>query len=57
VVFVKATLAIDAVEGAYFAISRLQVDTQRNAETAAMNRPKDGRWIDYCAHNDGKITK
>ena len=44
-VFIEATLAIDAVEGADLTVGRQQVDAQRDAKAAAVNRAEDGRWI------------
>ena len=55
-VFIEATLAIDAVEGADLTVGRQQVDAQRDAKAAAVNRTEDGRWIDNCTHNGCKVT-
>ena len=57
VIAIESTLAVDAVEGAYLAVGRLQVDAQRDAESAAMDRPENGRRIDNCTHNECKSTK
>ena len=55
-VLVETTLAINAVETAYLTVGWQQVDTERNAQSATVNRPKNGRWIDNCTHNGCKIT-
>ena len=57
VIAIESTLAVDAVEGAHLAVGRLQVDAQRDAESAAMDRPENGRWIDNCTHSECKSTK
>ena len=56
VVFIETTLAIDAVERADLTVGWQQVDAQRDAETAAVDRAEDRRWIDNCTHNGCKIT-
>jgi hypothetical protein len=56
VVFVEATLAVDAVEGTHFAVVGQQIDAQTHSEPAAMNRSENRGRIDYCAHG-GKVTE
>ena len=56
VVFIETTLAIDAVERADLTVGWQQVDAQRDAETAAVDRAEDRRWIDNCTHNGCKGT-
>jgi hypothetical protein len=56
VITIETTLAIDTVEGAYLAVGRQQVDAKRNAQSAAVYRAENGRWIDNCTHNGCKIT-
>jgi len=43
---VEAAFAIDAVEGAHFPVGRHEVDAERYAQTAAVHRAEDWRWID-----------
>ena len=43
---IEAAFTVDAVERAHLAIGRQQVDAQRNAQSATMYRPENGRWID-----------
>ena len=56
VVFIETTFAIDTVEGTDLAVGRQQVNAQRDAEAAAMYRPKNGRRINNCTHNGCKGT-
>ena len=55
-VFVESALAIDAVEGADLTVGRHEVDAERNAQSAAVYRTEDGRWIDDSTHNGCKGT-
>ena len=57
VVFVEATLAIDAVERTDLAVGRQQVDAERDAKAAAVDRAENRRRIDDSTHNGGKGTK
>ena len=41
VVFIETTFAIDTVEGTDLAVGRQQVNAQRDAEAAAMDRTED----------------
>ena len=47
---IESALAIDAVESAALAITRLQVNAKRDAKTPAMYWSENWRRIDYCAH-------
>jgi hypothetical protein len=51
VLSVEAALTVDAVKGAHLAVGWQQVDAKRNAQSAALHRAKDGRWIDDGTHN------
>ena len=55
-VLIEAAFTIDAVEGAYLAVGRQQVDAEGNAQATAVNRAEDGRRIDNCTHNGCKGT-
>jgi hypothetical protein len=55
-IFVETTLAINAIESAHLAVVGQQIDAQTYTEAAAMNRPENGRRINYCAHG-GKVTE
>lgn len=46
VVFIKSAFAVNAVERAHLAIFWHEVDAQRDAESAAVNRAEDGRRVD-----------
>ena len=39
---IEADLAVNAVEGADLAVPRADIDTERNAETAAVNGAENG---------------
>jgi hypothetical protein len=47
---IQSALAIYAVETAHFSIAWQQIDAKRDAQTAAMYRPEDGRRIDNRTH-------
>ena len=47
---VESALAIYTVESAALAITRLKVNTKRDAKATAMDRSENWRRIDYCAH-------
>ena len=55
VVAVKATFAIDAVECAYFSVGRHEVDSERYAETAAVDRSENRGGKEDCCHNEAKV--
>ena len=47
---VEAALAVDAVKSTDFSVGRHEVDAQRNAESATVNRTENGRRIDDANH-------
>jgi hypothetical protein len=57
VVSIETAFAINAVESAYLTIGRKEVDAERNAETATVNRPENGGRIDNGAHIGCKDSK
>jgi hypothetical protein len=56
VVLVETALTIDTVKRTNLAVGWQQVDAKRDAESATVNRPEDGRWIDNRTHTGCKIT-
>ena len=56
-VFVEPAFTVDAVEITHLSVSRHEVDAQRNAQSAAVNRAKNGRRINDSAHTVGKVSE